>query len=302
MSVRGLLAQVMSGLMMGAFGMGAFGTGALAEVGPYVVGGDLANPGSWPWQVRILESTDLDSGFCGGSLVAETWVLTAAHCVVDSETGEVTQDVYVGYGSIYQRELSLVPSKKVIAYPDYFEMGVGDVALIQLERPVEAQWIGIADPSAEQELTRPGSSLTVTGWGSLWDFAGFEDAVYIRDGKRLANPGKLMEAGQILSPNELRQVDIQVIAREDCASAYDQFGGFNVTDLEICAAAPEGAKDSCYGDSGGPLVAPAPNSRGYVQVGVVSWGVQCGNPLLPGVYSRVSQFYDWIRDRMRENR
>ncbi len=76
---------------------------------------------------------------------------------------------------------------------------------------------------------------------------------------------------------------------------------FTIANTEICAGVPEGAKDSCYGDSGGPLVAKADNSRGYIQVGVVSWGVQCGNPALPGVYSRISQFYDWVKDTVLSN-
>ncbi|MCP4306828.1 MAG: trypsin-like serine protease, partial [bacterium] len=70
---------------------------------------------------------------------------------------------------------------------------------------------------------------------------------------------------------------------------------------EICAGSPAGAKDSCYGDSGGPLVAKVDNSRGYIQVGVVSWGAQCGNPVLPGVYNRLSRFNDWVRDQMTVN-
>ena len=273
-----------------------------AEVGDFIVGGEPAAEGDWPWQVRLFQTEDMDSGFCGGSLISETWVLTAAHCVVDMES------VVVGYGSVNQSDLSLVGSKQIIVYPDYMTTGVGDIALIQLEEPIEgATWIGIADPSAESELTRPGSELTVTGWGSLCDFQGFEAATYIRDGRRIVSPGKLWSSGEIQSPNTLRQVDLQVIGDEDCADVYRQFGevqsgmGLMISDLELCAAAPDGAKDSCYGDSGGPLVAPADNRLGYVQVGVVSWGVQCGNPLLPGIYGRVSRFHDWIQDQMREN-
>jgi secreted trypsin-like serine protease len=72
-------------------------------------------------------------------------------------------------------------------------------------------------------------------------------------------------------------------------------------DTEICAGKPNESKDSCQGDSGGPLVAPDPdNSRGYIQVGVVSWGVSCGQKGLPGVYTRVSKFYDWIAATLNE--
>ena len=104
----------------------------------------------------------------------------------------------------------------------------------------------------------------------------------------------------------MREVEIQLIDPEECRASYEAFGeatesGFTIASTEICAGAPDGAKDSCYGDSGGPLVAPADNAQGYVQVGVVSWGVQCGNPALPGVYSRISQLYDWINDTVLSN-
>ena len=67
-----------------------------------------------------------------------------------------------------------------------------------------------------------------------------------------------------------------------------------------CAGSPAGAKDSCYGDSGGPLVVADENGK-YVQVGVVSWGSQCGNPVLPGVYNKLSRFAPWVQDQMAAN-
>ncbi len=81
-----------------------------------------------------------------------------------------------------------------------------------------------------------------------------------------------------------------------------QVPGFSIGDTEICATGPPGGKDSCFGDSGGPLVVAADGTpRGYVQVGVVSWGPQCGNPLYPGVYTRVSSFADWINKTQAAN-
>src|SRR5690606_33259004 len=141
--------------------------------------------------------------------------------------------------------------------------------------------------------------VTVTGWGALWDFAGFEAASQINhNGRQEVEPGKLLQSGELQSPDQLREVEIGVIENAECKSAYEAFGdaigaNFTIANTEICAGVPEGAKDSCYGDSGGPLVAPADNSRGFIQVGVVSWGGQCGNPALPGAYSRISQFYGW---------
>ena len=82
-----------------------------------------------------------------------------------------------------------------------------------------------------------------------------------------------------------------------------QVPAFTIGDTEICATGPTGGKDfSCFGDSGGPLiVADEGNDKGYAQVGIVSWGPQCGNPLYPGVYTRVSSFSKWIKKNVNAN-
>ena len=83
----------------------------------FISGGEpVADDGAWPWQVRLFDSHDPQSGFCGGSLISNQWVLTAAHCVV--EFGKTTQKVVVGYGSVYQSKLKMVDSAKVIANPN----------------------------------------------------------------------------------------------------------------------------------------------------------------------------------------
>jgi secreted trypsin-like serine protease len=73
-------------------------------------------------------------------------------------------------------------------------------------------------------------------------------------------------------------------------------------DEEICAGSHEGGKDSCFGDSGGPLVVKDPDVRqGYILIGVVGWGIQCGNPAFPGIYRRVATYYGWVHETMRQN-
>jgi secreted trypsin-like serine protease len=148
--------------------------------------------------------------------------------------------------------------------------------------------------------------VTVTGWGALWDFQGFEAAMYTRSGLKMVSPRKLLSRSELASPNQLREATVDVISNDECKASYVAFGeateaDLTITPTEICAGVPEGGKDSCYGDSGGPLVASLGEGKGYVQVGVVSWGVQCGNPALPGVYGRVSQFVPWIKDTMAAN-
>ena len=287
--------------------LGLMATAAEARINSdFISGGEpVADDGAWPWQVRLFDSHDPESGFCGGSLISDQWVLTAAHCVV--EFGKTTQKVVVGYGGVYQSKLTLVDAEKVIANPKYGTDEKGDLALIKLKQPLkDVTIIPLADAETEKQVTGPNTQLTVTGWGALWDFQGFEAAVYTRDGLRMVSPRKLLSRNELASPDQLRQVTIDVIPNEECKASYVAFGeatssDLTITENEICAGSPSGAKDSCYGDSGGPLVAPLGDGKGYVQVGIVSWGVQCGNPALPGVYSRISQFNDWISETMAQN-
>ena len=115
---------------------------------------------------------------------------------------------------------------------------------------------------------------------------------------------KLLTNEELEAPRKLHEVDIEVIDPKECKAVYEslQVPDFVIGDTEICATGPTGGKDSCFGDSGGPLiVADKDNAKGYTQVGIVSWGPQCGNPLFPGVYTRVSSFSDWIEKNVKGN-
>lgn len=288
----------------------ALATGAtFAQAGTteeFIVGGSPAAEGAWPWQVRLLDRMDNQTGFCGGSLISDQWVLTAAHCVVNRD-GSTVDSVVIGYGSTQQSKLKLVPSAKIIVHPDYMKENHADLALVKLAEPLpDAQWITIADAATEQKLVTPGATLVVTGWGALWDFAGFEEALYSR-GKGIGNVDthKLLSANALVSPDQLHQVEIEMITNEECAAAYQAYSAaindnLDIASTELCAGSPAGAKDSCYGDSGGPLVVADEDGK-YVQVGVVSWGSQCGNPVLPGVYNKLSRFTPWVKDQMAAN-
>ncbi len=300
--------RIFSRLAIGAVvATGLTATAAQARINSdFIMGGQpVVDDGAWPWQVRLFGSHDPQSGFCGGSLISNQWVLTAAHCVV--EFGKATQDVVVGYGSVYQSKLKMVDSALVVANPGYGSTEKGDVALIKLKEPLkDVTTIAIADPATEKQVIGAKTQLTVTGWGALWDFQGFEAAKYIRNGLPLVSTQKLLNQDQLLSPDQLREVTVDAISNQECKASYVAYGAatnsdFTITPNEICAGSPEGAKDSCYGDSGGPLVAPIADDKGYLQVGVVSWGVQCGNPALPGVYGRVAPFAQWIKDTMAQN-
>jgi len=291
--VKVLIPQLLllAGLMVGMNGQ-AFGETDTEMI----VGGTAAPDGKYPWQVRLYSNMDDTIGFCGGSIIAPQWVLTAGHCLIDSDA------VVVGYGSNDRTKTQKIESEKVIVHPDYIKGEKADVGLIKLKQPIpDAPAILVADPVVDKSVDVPGATVTVTGWGAIWDFQAFQNSIDVMAGRRSVSARKLLDQNELNAPRKLHEVDIEVIDSGECKSVYKslQVPAFTVGDTEICATGPSGGKDSCFGDSGGPLVAPASNvARGYVQVGIVSWGPQCGNPLYPGVYTRVSSFTDWINKTM----
>ncbi|HYJ58157.1 MAG TPA: serine protease [Methyloceanibacter sp.] len=258
-----------------------------------IVGGEEATDGEFPYQVRIYGVQNDDVGFCGGSVIGDKWVLTAAHCVLD------VSEVVVGYGSADRSATTKIPSEKVIVHPAYMEGKAADVALIKLKSQIgEANRIGIADEAAEKALVAPGAKLVVSGWGALWEVK--KDQA-VMDMLNSLPSGKRMQE-EMEFPQKLHWVEIEAIEPQECRSAYqDADSQFKVEDTEICAMQPGKRKDSCYGDSGGPLVVPAADGERPVQVGIVSWGEWCAHETLPGVYARVSSFKGWIDDTIKRN-
>jgi secreted trypsin-like serine protease len=267
----------------------------------YIVGGEPATEGSWPWQVRLFASAGDIAGYCGGSLIADSWVLTAGHCV-KKKNGQLRKSIEIGYGSVYRSKLVRVATDKVIPHPKYNNVTLlNDLALLHLAKPVTpSRWVGISSPSAETSLLEAGSEVTVTGWGARWDFKvldaktaeGLQDKLLLQD---------ILDENEINFPERMHQVNINVVDAAACESSYSAAGSQFLPDTMLCAGVGQGGKDSCYGDSGGPLVIAAQDGQGYVQIGIVSWGRQCGHPEFPGVYTRISSYFEWIHSAMGTN-
>jgi secreted trypsin-like serine protease len=292
--VKALVSRFLVASMIAALPASA----VLAEDTEMIVGGQPAPDGKYPWQVRLYSTMDDDIGFCGGSIIDKQWVLTAAHCLIG------TEEVVIGYGSNDRTKTKKVASEKVIVNEAYINGEKADVALVKLSKPIpDAPAIAFADMSAERSVLKPGTTATVTGWGAIWDMQAFNSAMDVMAGRRKVSERKLLDENELNAPLKLHEVDIEVVDPQECKSVYEslQIPGFEIGDTEVCATGPSGGKDSCFGDSGGPLVIADSNPQGYVQVGIVSWGPQCGNPRYPGVYTRVSSFTDWIKQNMSAN-
>ena len=221
-----------------------------------IVGGEDTDIKDHPWQVSL----SIDGGLCGGSIIAQNWVLTAAHCFASSRQAA---NVRVKAG-VTNRKIggAWIAVDRVFLHDKYDPAtNENDLALVKLKLRPTGQSIPLARP--EQQL-RPCDLLEVTGWG------------------RMTEGGTTSE--------RLQKAMVPYVDNATCneRSAYDG----RILPGMMCAGLRDGGVDSCEGDSGGPLVLRGPD--GPVLVGVVSWGEGCARKLKYGVYTRVNPYRDWL--------
>ncbi len=267
----------------------AVGLGLASPAGA-IVNGAPSTPGTYGFLVALLDASRLStqnafqSQFCGGSLTTPTTVVTAAHCVVNQQTGvhDLPASVVVGFGrSLNDPSIRTVAVSLITVHPAYsIANGENDVAVLTLAAPVTD--IAAIKPIVSADiasLEAPGTKVTVAGWGALSSFGKTFSDVF-RVGDLVLLPAATCGQGQNTTVNGVTFL------------AY-QPGEANST-VMLCAigiAANGKIIDSCNGDSGGPLVAG--DGEAQRLVGVVSWGINCATRH-PGVYTKLSAMTDFL--------
>lgn len=243
---------------------------------PKVVGGKSAAPNSHPWQVSLGVSwvpDQREAHFCGGALLSDMWIVTAAHCV----RGLLTEDYLIVAGTvILNSKNARVAGQRVLVHPEYDRTTEqNDIALIELREPLRTgasvKPIRAVQSEQDEAFLVQGKQLRLTGWGAK-----------VSGGEKTAI---------------LNWLNVPYVARDTC----NEFNSYNgaVTGKMICAGAPPKFKseklwlDACQGDSGGPLVG-AYGSSSQALVGITSWGDGCGIPNKYGVYTRVAAYSGWL--------
>uniref|UniRef100_A0A6Q2YHE3 Suppressor of tumorigenicity 14 protein homolog n=1 Tax=Esox lucius TaxID=8010 RepID=A0A6Q2YHE3_ESOLU len=236
-----------------------------------IVGGQNADEGEFPWQVSLHIKNF--GHVCGASIISQSWLVTAAHCVQDDAKTKYSQpgvwEVYLGLH--IQKQIGKNVQKRnlvqVIPHPYYNAYTFdNDIALMQLDSPVAyTDYIRpICLPSVTHTFP-PGHSVWITGWGAT------------REGGSGASI--------------LQKAQVRIINSTVC----NQLMSGQLTTKMMCAGVLTGGVDACQGDSGGPLSSPG-TTRMFL-AGVVSWGDGCARRNKPGIYTTVTKFRGWITEK-----
>ncbi|XP_050362965.1 trypsin-7-like [Nymphalis io] len=226
--------------------------------GGKIVGGYETTIESFPYQAYLLLEKGDQYYQCGGSIINEYTILTAAHCL----TG--ISKVYVRTGSsVAGAGGTMSVSYNFTQHPNYnSQTSDYDVAIVRPYTPIklDGKKTKAVQLAKKGSAIAPGTKVVVSGWGTTSENGDTSD--------------------------DLMAVEVPTVSNEQCRRSYR-----TLTVRMFCAGVPEGGKDSCQGDSGGPAVSKASG----IQLGIVSFGTGCARKGYPGVYTRVATVRDWIK-------
>lgn len=244
------------------------GTCGIRPVGNRIVNGQVAKEGDWPWMCSMLFN---GRHICGGSLMNEQWIVTAAHCVSDLTASKYQMECGLHHRNNKEPWTRKFSVKRIIRNPNYSSSNMrNDIALMELTTPVyisgKNEYDDYISPVCipTEHTSFKGEVSYATGWGTL-------------------------SSGSSSLPTLLYEVALRTWNDTEC-QGYD----YRVDPkTQVCAGGPN--KDTCQGDSGGPLVYFNQATKNWELIGLTSWGFGCGGG---GVYNRVQPYRSWIETTM----
>ncbi|KAK6635647.1 hypothetical protein RUM44_000901 [Polyplax serrata] len=250
------------------------------EAVPLVVGGEKAKPKEFPHMAAVGYGKSLSSAIwlCGGALISENYVLSAAHCASSGESGDA-KFIRLGGLNLKEEDDSTVQKFTIterIVHPRYKASSkYDDIALFKFTGSIRMDG-----------HTRPACL-----------YAGYDE---IKFKKAVATGWGKTNYNSYEGSPDLMKVYLDVIDQDTCSTFFTTERGGNglargLVPSQLCAGVLEGGKDTCQGDSGGPLqvVASDPYCM-YKIIGITSFGKFCGFKNSPAVYTRVSNYVPWI--------
>ncbi|CAG9797869.1 unnamed protein product [Chironomus riparius] len=240
-----------------------------------IIGGENAKAGEFPHMAAIgYRNLDNIVGFkCGGSLISEQFVLTAAHCRVagrDKPSVVRLGDLNISYKEHNSPEIDIAIAAFIVHEKYDPSKSKNDIAVVRLVSKVT-----LSKSIRPACLLNPTYTATIpkaiaTGWGLTQSYTEHTSDI-------------------------LQKVELPIRDLYTCRRLIDDQ---NIDETQICAG--ETGRDTCQGDSGGPLqIVSSKNKCVYILIGITSYGnTYCGEDDTPGIYTRVSNYVDWIEQKV----